>query len=98
MISTTYDQRRETFRLVSRKIRFVLAVFGPPRARNETKGGLHASRSDAQQSISKEGRETTRLSFPCDSGAFFEARLAEPENEVFGMTPKKAKKVAQKST
>jgi hypothetical protein len=53
MISMTYDQRREAFRFVWRKIPFVFAVFGPLDARNATGSarGLLSSRWSGNSQI-----------------------------------------------
>jgi hypothetical protein len=48
MISRTYDQRRETFRFVSRKIRFVFAVFGLTDRRNAMASTRRSSSSAPQ--------------------------------------------------
>jgi hypothetical protein len=49
MISMTYDQRRETFRFVSRKIRFVFAGLGLVDVRNARASARRRSSSLAPQ-------------------------------------------------
>jgi hypothetical protein len=93
MISMTYDQRRETFRFVSRKIRFVFAVFGPPRARNETKGNTSCPQG-AARSIASRRRGKTGTGFRhLELWSVLRGRFAAPQNEVFGARPKERKKL-----
>src|SRR5271155_5268933 len=63
MISMPYDPRCETIRFAWRNVPFVFAGFVPGRRRKRNEGGRpHASRSDAQDRVSKDGLQSLKAS------------------------------------
>jgi hypothetical protein len=99
MISTAYDQRRETVRFVWRNVPFAFAVFGPRRGpkRNEgesltPQGAMRSIPPDHSPGLEGGSRKRPGLRRPWSA---LRGRFPAPQNEVFGTRRKERKSCAK---